>query len=262
MKITSTKNPHVKNVVKLRNSHHRKQQGKFLIEGARCIGRGVEAGFVVEELFICPDLLAGRHADLIARLTNAGARCYELPEKVFEAIAYRRNPEGLVAVAAMRPLTLAKLPVVRTGLYVIAESLEKPGNLGAICRSADAVGADGVILCDKRVDPYNPNAVRASTGTVLTVPLAEATVAEAAAWVRAAGVALVAATPEGGRLYTDVDLTGPVALVVGGEHDGLSDAMTAEADIRISIPMRGAADSLNVASTATILLFEAARQRS
>jgi len=261
MQINSLQNPRVKAAAKLRDAHHRRRQGRMLIEGARCIARALAGGVEVVEVFHCPALMAAGEADLLGRLRAAGATALEVPPHVLAKIAYREKPEGLLAVARIRRYGLADLPVRPAGLYVVAENLEKPGNLGAICRSADAVGVDGLIVCDKRTDATNPNVIRASTGTVFSVSLAEADSGEALAWLRGNGVRILAATPDGDRDYTAADMTGGTAIVLGSEHLGLSDTFARGADLRVRIPMRGAADSLNVSAAATVLLFEAARQR-
>jgi len=262
MRISSAKNPRVKNVVKLRHSHHRKEQNRFIIEGVRCIGRAVAAGVRIVEVFICDELLTDPAGKALAqRLRGSGTTCYDVPPEPLAKMAYRDQGEGLLAVAVRPELSLSSLPESDRGLYLLAEGLEKPGNLGAILRSADAVGADGLILCDRRTDVYNPNAVTASTGTVFSVPIAEATTDEAVAWLRQRHIRLVATVCEGGRDYAAVDWTAPVAIILGAEHEGISETMRDAADLKVTIPMRGVADSLNVAATATILLFEAARQR-
>ena len=176
-------------------------------------------------------------------------------------MAYRDRPEGLIAIARMKEHRLSDMPRKPRGLYLVAEAVEKPGNLGSILRSADAAGADGLIVCDKRTDIYNPNVIRASTGALFSVPLAEASPEEAAAWLGELGIRTLAATPHTESLYTDVDLSGGVAIVVGAEQYGLSSFWLDKADFKVRIPMLGKADSLNVATAATILLYEAARQR-
>ncbi len=262
MKITSPANPHVKALVKLRRSHHRKASDRFIIENARCIDRAMAAGVPIVEVYTCPALLTDPAArQLAGRLAASGAPCYELSEPLLAKAAYRRRGEGLLVVAERPSLTLDDLPAVADGLYILAERLEKPGNLGAILRSADAAGAAGLILCDRRTDVVNPNAVTASTGAVFTVPIAEATLDEALAWLARHHVAVLATVCEGGRPYSDVDLTGAAALAVGTEHEGLSEAVQHAATDRITIPMAGTADSLNVAAATTVILFEAARQR-
>jgi TrmH family RNA methyltransferase len=167
----------------------------------------------------------------------------------------------LLAVAKMRRHTLDDLPVDPKGLYLVAETVEKPGNLGSMLRSADAVNATGVIICEKGTDIYNPNVIRASTGALFSVPVAVCDNDSALEYLRARGIKILAATPHTDFKYTDVDLTQPVAVVVGAEQTGLTDFWMEQADLKVNIPMLGEIDSLNVASAATILLYEAARQR-
>ena len=159
-------------------------------------------------------------------------------------------------------LGLESIPVKPNGLYLVAETIEKPGNLGSILRSADAVNATGVIVCNRQTDIFNPNVIRASTGAIFSVPLAETSSEEAVAWLRANGIKSLAATPHTDKIYTETDMTGPIAIVVGAEQYGLSDYWMNEADLQVVIPMLGKMDSLNVATAATLLLYEAARQRN
>jgi len=258
-RITSLTNPRVKAAVKLHRSHHRKTTGRMLIEGRRCIQRALAAGIAVEEFFV---VAAHEGGELVARAQVQGARIYEVPPHILERMAYRENPEGLLAVARAPQWSLDDFDPPADALLVVAEKLEKPGNLGAILRSVDAVGAHGLILCDKHTDITNPNVLTASTGTVFTTAVAEAERQQVVDWLVGRGVRILAADPAGKVPYTAVDMTGPTAIVVGSEHDGLSEAFGRAADEVIFIPMAGRADSLNVAATATVLLFEAARQRS
>lgn len=263
VKITSPANPHVKNAVKLRGSHHRKKTGRMIVEGERCISRALAACVPVEELFYCREMLGGQEwQGLVGRVAASGGQVFDVTPAVMGKMAYRDSPEGLLAIAPAPTCTLDDLPTGPEALLIVAENLEKPGNLGAILRSADAAGATGMILCGKRTDVYNPNAIRSSTGTVFSVPVAAASADQTIAWLRRNRIRILAATPAGEQVYTAADLTGPVALVVGSEHLGLSQTLLNQANARIRIPMKGAADSLNAAATATILLFEAARRRA
>ena len=175
---------------------------------------------------------------------------------------YRDRPEGLLAVAEMRRHTLDDLPIDPKGLYLVAETVEKPGNLGSMLRSADAVNATGVIICERGTDIYNPNVIRASTGAIFSVPLAECDNESAKAWLKKHNILTLAATPHTDYCYTDVDLTQGVAIVVGAEQTGLTDFWMKGADLPVVIPMLGKIDSLNVATATTILLYEAVRQRN
>ena len=185
----------------------------------------------------------------------------EVAPHLLEKMAYRERPEGLIAVAKMKRHTLADLPIVENGLYLVAEAVEKPGNLGSILRSADAAGVDGFIICNTFTDLYNPNVIRASTGALFSVPLAEAENEEALAWLREHGIRTLAATPHTENIYTDVDMTQSIAIVVGTEQTGLTELWMKHSDLPVRIPMLGKIDSLNVATATTILLYEAARQR-
>jgi len=261
--LTSGQNPRVKNVVKLRQRRMRDSSELFLIEGYREILRAVGAGVAIEQMFVCPEFFLGTNerallADVSSRQHPEFFHCRE---HVFQKISYRDRPDGLLAVAKQKHRSLQDLELVKNPFLVVAEAIEKPGNLGTILRSSDAVGVDGVIVCDRCTDVYNPNVVRASVGTLFTVPVVESSSEEVLCWLRKHGIAIVASTPSADSDYTEVDLTGPIALGVGTEQLGLSDQWLRQADIKVKIPMRGVADSLNVAMATTVLLYEAIRQR-
>ena len=262
--ITSLQNGRVKQAVKLRDRRARDQSQQFLIEGYRELLRAVDAGWEVETLFICPKLFLGSNeAELIHRLHDRGVLICLCEESVFRKIAYRDRPDGLLAIAPQRHLELGSLPATGEAapFYVVAEAIEKPGNLGTILRSSDAVGVDGVIVCDRCTDVFNPNVVRASTGMLFTQPVIETTNAAALEWLRTQNVQILAATPSATASYTEVEMTGPIAIVVGTEQLGLSDHWMQQADLQVRIPMCGVADSLNVATATTLLLYEVLRQR-
>jgi TrmH family RNA methyltransferase len=260
--ISSLQNPKVKQVVKLRQRSHRDALGLMLIEGYREVRRALDNGFPLSVLFISPALFQGGNNEaLVADARARGAEVVECPEPVFAKMAYRDRPDGLLAVAPQLRRRLAELDVPAAPFLVVAEAIEKPGNLGTILRSADGAGVDAVIVCDRCTDINNPNVVRASVGTLFSVPVVESTSRETLEWLRARGVRVVAATPHAEQLYTDADLCGGVAIVVGTEQYGLSETWMSEADMEVRIPMQGQADSLNVASATTILLYEALRQR-
>ena len=258
--ITSPQNPKIKQLVRLKDRKERDETGFFLIEGYREIKRALQGGVHFESLFICKDLFLGSNEPLL--IEQIGVETLTLPEHLFEKISYRDRPDGLIAVAHQMQKSLKDLrPKNKIPLYVVAESIEKPGNLGTILRSSDAVGADGVIVCDKCTDIYNPNVVRASVGTLFTLPVVEAKGADAYIWLKEHKVSVVAATPSATVEFTEARLNGPVAIVVGTEQLGLSDLWMEAADIHVKIPMRGVADSLNVAMATTLLLYESLRQR-
>lgn len=263
--ITSLANPKVKAVVKLRQRSHRDETGLMISEGYREIKRALDNGYAPTQLFFCTELfLKGTNEPtLIERARALGAEVYSCSAPVFLKIAYRERPEGLLAVGPQPRATLEGI-APRLGehaLVVVAETIEKPGNLGTILRSADAAGADAVIVCDRCTDIYNPNVVRASTGMIFSMPVVECSSGECLAFLRGLGFKTLAATPHAKALHFEVDLTGRTALVVGNEQFGLSDMWMDDADLRVRIPMLGRADSLNVSAATTILLFEAVRQR-
>jgi RNA methyltransferase, TrmH family len=260
--ITSLTNTRVKNVVKLRQRSHRDALGQMLIEGFREITRALENGHPLDEFFYCEALFQGENnAALLERAESAGARLVSCTAPVFKKMSYRDRPDGLLAIAPQVRHELSDLSLEKAPFIVIAEAIEKPGNLGTILRSSDAAGVDAVIVCDRCTDINNPNVVRASIGTLFSLPVVETTGAEALAWLRANDIQTVATTPHTDTLYNDADLTRGVAVIVGTEQYGLSEAWLDAADIKVRIPMLGQADSLNVASATTILLYEVVRQR-
>lgn len=258
--LTSKENPKIKQIVSLRERRMRDETGLFLIEGYRELLRAADAGIHIHSLFVAPKLFLGSNED--ALIAKIGGESYELPPELFEKISYRDRPDGLIAIAHQMQLGLKDLQFKdKRPLLVVAESIEKPGNLGTILRSADAVGADAVIVCDRCTDIYNPNVVRASVGTLFTLPVLEAKGADVYLWLKERGIHVVAATPAADLEYCDAKLDGPVAIVVGTEQVGLTELWMKAADIRVRIPMCGVADSLNVATATTLLLYEVLRQR-
>lgn len=262
MELTSLQNPKVKRAFALRDRRERDREGVTILEGYRELTRAHAAGIPIRETFYCREMFVGENNDaLLDTLRDAGSAIYECSANVLRKIAYRERPEGLIAIAEMKRKGLDEIPAKPDGLYLVAETIEKPGNLGSILRSADAVGATAVIVCNKQTDIFNPNVIRASTGAIFSMPLAETTSEEALAWLRKLGIKTLAATPHTHLYHTDVDMKQGVAIVVGAEQYGLSDYWMNSADLQVLIPMLGKMDSLNVATAATILLYEAARQR-
>lgn len=260
--IASASNPRIKELVKLRDRVHRDRAGLILIEGYRELLRAVNAGVQIKELYYCETFFLGENEpDLIRRAGDSGAGLYSVEETPFRKISYRDRPDGLIAVSQPVKRTLTSLKLSPVPLLIIAQAIEKPGNLGAILRSADAAGVDAVIVCDGTTDINNPNVVRASTGTLFTVPVVETTTEEALAWLRENHVRIIAATPHASACYTDINFVQPCAIAVGAEQYGLKSDLMEQADEQVRIPMAGIADSLNVSTAATLLLFEAARQR-
>ncbi len=261
--ITSLQNPRVKNVVKLGKRSERDEQGLLIVEGYRELKRALDNGWKPFELFFCPALFLGKNElPLIDQGEGAGARLLECSEPVFRKMAYRDRPEGLLAVGPCIRRTLADLTIRSAApLIVVAESVEKPGNLGTILRTADAAGVDAVLVCDKTTDINNPNVVRASIGTLFSVPVVEAGSEDVLAWLTARGIQIVAASPHAEKEYTAVDLKRATAIVVGSEQYGLSTLWMERSGLKVRIPMLGQADSLNVSAATTLLLYEAVRQR-
>jgi RNA methyltransferase, TrmH family len=264
--ITSPQNPKIKQAVRLREKRERDESGLFLIEGYRELLRAVEADWNIETLFISRELFLGSNEDaLISRLASKKAKVLSCPAALFKKIAYRDRPDGLLAIANQQMLSLKDLSLriknKQNPFLVVAEAIEKPGNLGTILRSSDAVGLDALIVCDRCTDIFNPNVVRASTGTLFTVPIAEASGIEALNWLKAHGIAILAATPAAALEFTQANMNCPLAIAVGTEQLGLSDLWMEQADLQVKIPMCGVADSLNVAMATTLLMYETLRQR-
>ena len=261
--ITSATNSRIKTLVRLRNRRDRDDARRFLIEGYRELTRALDAGVSIETLFTCPDLHLGPNdAALVERAATAGAEVVTVAAGPFRKASYRDRPEGLLAVAAHFDTGLARLDLTGTPLVLVTEGIEKPGNLGTMLRTAEAAGASGVIVADPTTDPFNPNVVRASLGTLFTVPLAVASTTDAISFLRGSGVTIVATTPVGDSPHYAPDYTPASAVVVGSEQYGLSREWLEAADVRVVIPMPGSVDSLNAAMAAGIVLFEAVRQRT
>ena len=259
--LTSPTNARVKRVVKLRSRRHRDRECRFVIEGFRELESAWCVGFPVEEVFYCEQHFAARgERELIVGLRETGAVCEATNAAVFAKLSYRHTPDGLLAVAAMPELTLNRLDVPENSLWLVATNIEKPGNLGAMLRTADAAGVSGVLVADPATDPFNPNVVRASVGTLFSLPLAVSRGAAVRAWLAEHDIRVVATSPAGTTDYAEADLCGSVAVVVGGEHAGLDAEWITDAEA-VRIPMVGQADSINAAITAAVLLFEASRQR-
>jgi TrmH family RNA methyltransferase len=275
-KITSLQNPRLKQLVKLRDRRPRDEAGLFLIEGYRELRRALAAGVKPRELYCSPGWFLGENEPaLIDGAQQTGAQVFELSKEAFAKVSYRDRPDGLLAVAPQWHRTLADLdvagfteagsgsatPASKLPLLLVVEAIEKPGNLGTILRSADAAGVEAVIVCDPVTDIFNPNVVRSSTGVLFSMPIVAAGNAEVRTWLKTHSIRAVATTPAAPALYTNSDLRGPLAIIMGSEQYGLSEFWLKESDLLVRIPMAGQADSLNVAMAAIITLFEAVRQR-
>jgi len=255
--ITSLQNERVKRVVKLRNARTRRETGLTVVEGAREVARAIENGWVPQEIWFCPYF--GKREP---RMGANGREYFDCSKDVFSKISYRENPDGLLAVGPLVGKTLDELKLPDNPLILVVEKVEKPGNLGALLRTADGAGVDAVIVCDPATDLNNPNVIRASIGTLFYLPVAEVTSEEAVAWLKAKGVKVLSAVPDAETVYTKVDFKGPVAIAVGAEDEGLSKLWKEVSELNVSIPMFGKNDSLNVSVSSAILLYEAIRQRN
>ncbi len=259
--ISSAKNPRIKAVADLRGRRERDAAGLTLIDGSRELARALAGRAVVVEAFVDWERLDAEGRLAVAEAHKRGAHVTEVTAPVLDRIAFGDRAEGVVATVRIPDLTLARCVLPAEPLLVVIEGVEKPGNLGAVLRSADGAGADAVIAADARTDLFNPNAVRASLGTIFALPVAAGSSADVLAWLRGRGMRIVTTRVEAQASYTETDLTGPVAIVMGGEADGLTPVWDGPDVTAVSLPMLGVADSLNVSTTAAILLYEARRQR-
>ena len=283
--ITSAQNRKVKELLTLvEKSKARSAAGLFVVEGQRELGHCLDAGFIPETLFICGEVMAvqnnavnvaktGHLAENIegkdgldalvakAEALNPRLGVVQIPAFLYEKVAYRGSTEGIIAEVHSVPRALEDLRLGESPLVMVLESVEKPGNLGAVLRSADAAGADAVIVCDPLTDIWNPNLIRSSVGAVFSVPVAVCTSADAIAFLKKRGIRILTAQLQDSEWYYDTDMTGATALVMGTESTGLTQAWRDSADAHIKIPMLGRLDSLNVSVSAAVLLYEAVRQR-
>ncbi len=298
--IISAQNPKIKELVALQEkSSRRRESGLFVVEGRRELGHCLDSGFRPQTFFVCPEIISESDlADVLAKAEDAAGRRGErtasrggvagdgerafgrdvgignrlagarreplmvvVPARLYDKLAYRGGTEGIMAVMEARERTLEDLQLGESPLIVVLEGVEKPGNLGAVLRSADAAGADAVVLCDAPTDLYNPNLIRASIGAVFSRPVAVASSEDTIAWLKSRNIQILTAQLQDSQWYYDTDMTGGTAIVMGTESTGLSDKWRDAADAHIRIPMLGRLDSLNVSVAAAILLFEAVRQR-
>jgi len=260
--ITSLQNPRLKAAARLRDRRDRDEEGKILIDGAREVGRAAAAGVRLLEVYLCPAIVHTDEASqIVARLTQSDAEILELSEAAWSKIAYGDRSDGILAVAETPRRTLADLVLPASPLVAVAAGIEKPGNLGAICRSADAAGVSAMIVADGRTDLFNPNAIRASLGTIFSLPTCQASGDETLAWLRKNSLQIVAARVDADRWFTEIDWQQPTAIILGSEATGLDSAWSGPEVTPIALPMLGAADSLNVSTSAAVLFYEALRQR-
>lgn len=254
--ITSAQNPKIKFLLELQQkSQERRKSGLFVVEGRREIERCINNGYVVDTLFWCPEIFGEEEprAD--------GARIFQVSPDIYNKVAYRGGTEGVIAEVVARQLTLEDIKLQKRALVVVMESVEKPGNVGAVLRSADAANADAVIVCDPLTDLYNPNLIRASVGAFFSVPCVACTSEQCISWLKANGIQILTAQLQDSCYYYEADMARSTAIVMGTEATGLTDKWREAADSHIRIPMLGCGDSLNVSVSAAILMFEAVRQR-
>lgn len=264
-RISSTKNEKIKEVRRLLDKPaHRRETGLFIAEGLREIVLAIRAGYRIDQLFICEEQLQpdpGYRLEEVQGRVNEKA-VYYLSHEVYAFLAYRESTEGIIAVLRAREHPLDSLTLPEKPLLLVIESAEKPGNLGAMLRTADAAGVDAVIICDPRTDLYNPNVIRSGIGTVFTNQIAICDSEEAIRFLQHKNILILAAELNATEAYFQQDLKQPVAVVVGSEAHGLSDPWIQHAGARIKIPMKGTIDSLNVSVSAAVILYEAVRQRT
>lgn len=260
LKINSTQNPRIKRLVELQQkSSVRRESGLAVVEGRRELGHCIDAGFQIKEIYFCRQFC--NDIDL-GQLSLSGSQMIEVSRQVYERIAYRGSTEGIIAIVRPRMLTLADLHLSENPLIAVLESVEKPGNVGAVLRSAEAAGTDAVILCDSKTDLYNPNLIRSSIGSVFRIPVVECSSEECILFLKSHGIRILTAQLQDSELYYHTDMRHATVIVMGTEDTGLTDAWRHAADAHIRIPMNGAMDSLNVSVSAAILLYEAVRQRN
>lgn len=262
MEITSVQNPKVKQVVRLQqNARERRESNVFVVEGVREFSLAQKAGYKLISVFICSNVYTSDCQYPIELPENESEKLLEVSREVYSKMAYREGVEGIIGVFESQLLSLNQLPDTTNPLILVLEKVEKPGNLGAIFRTADAAGVTAVIICDAACDPFNPNAIRSSVGCVFSVPWTICSGSEAISWLRQKGISIFSSTPAGNVNYFDVNYTTPAAIVMGAEDIGLSPQWLNAADKTLQIPMLGNIDSLNVSVSTAVLLFEAVRQR-
>lgn len=259
--ISSAQNPKIKFLRELQEkSRTRREKGLFVVEGRRELEHCLEAGYSASALFCCPEILGDEQSRICSLCPDADV--FEVPSHLYAKLAYREGTEGVIAQIRSKSLKLSELKLSPAPLIAVLESVEKPGNLGAVLRSADAAGADAVIVCDPLTDLFNPNLIRSSLGGIFSVPCVACSTQEAIAWLKACNIRILTAQLQDSEWYYESDMKCGTAIVIGTESTGLGDAWREAADAHIKIPMLGRLDSLNASVSAAILLFEAVRQRN
>jgi TrmH family RNA methyltransferase len=260
--ITSTQNPKIKHIVKLREDKRQRQKDNLiLVEGFDELTLAFNCGLIPQTLLTSPELVT-KQLNFSNAASSPQGEVLTLSRNVFEKISHRENPDGWLGIFPTPKLSLDQIKLSDSALVIVAESIEKPGNLGAILRTADACKVDAVLVCDPRVDVWNPNVIRASRGTVFAMPVVEIKSDEAVAWLRSNKIRIVAGTPSADESYHQVNLKESIAIAVGTEDNGLTDFWMRNADVKVKIPMIGKVNSLNVSIATALLLYESVRQRT
>ncbi|MFM9836972.1 MAG: TrmH family RNA methyltransferase [Cyclobacteriaceae bacterium] len=257
-KITSTQNPKVKSLLALEKPRERRKQQLFIVEGKKEIGLALEAGYKIGNIFFCDEIVSEVE---LATLPLENKLLIPVSKEVFDKIAIRESTGGMIAVAEQKTHRLAEIKLSKNPLLLVLEGVEKPGNLGAVLRTADAAGVDAVIICDPQTDFYNPNVIRSSVGCVFTNQLAATTSDETIAWLKENNISIFCTYLKAAKPYHQIDFTKPAAIVMGTEATGLSDAWVKNSNANIIIPMSGKIDSMNVSNATAVVVFEAKRQR-
>ena len=257
--ITSPQNPKIKNLLSLEKARERRDQNVFVIEGLKELSLALAGGYTIQSIYFSPSIIS---AEELLELVHKENLLIPVQQSVFEKIAYRESTGGIIAVAEQKKHELAQIRLGKNPLILVLESVEKPGNLGAVLRTADAAGVDAVIICDPQTDFYNPNVVRSSVGCVFTTALASATSEETISWLKKNEVNIYCTYLKASKEYYKIDFTRASAIVMGTEATGLSDLWVENADANIIIPMAGKIDSMNVSTAAAVVVFESVRQRT
>jgi TrmH family RNA methyltransferase len=256
--ITSHQNPKIKNVLALEKARERKEQNVFILEGLKELSLAIEGKYVVNTVFFCPQIIS---VETILKVVADENVLIPVQQNVFEKIAYRDSTGGIIAIVQQKKHLLENISLRKNPLVLVLESVEKPGNLGAVLRTADAANIDAVIICDPQTDFYNPNVIRSSVGCMFTTQIASSTSHDTIAWLNKNEIKIFATSLESSIPYHKIDFTHPSAIIMGAESTGLSDAWLRAAASSVIIPMRGKIDSMNVSNAAAVIVFEACRQR-
>ena len=259
--ITSRQNPKVKNLLHLQKFRERNRQDLFVVEGIREIEKALQANYPVEQVYFHPGLISYEQLTILFG-GSLPEQLFQVSSEVYDKIAYRENSGGVVAVFHPKQQTVETLSLSKNPLILVIEGIEKSGNMGALYRTADAAGVDAILLCGSATDPYNPNAIRASLGCVFTVQTVILSVQEAIRWLKEQKIEIYCTYLQAAVTYHTVNFRGPSAIVMGTEATGISEQWLRESTSNIIIPMRGVVDSLNVSTSAAIVIFEACRQRN